>query len=187
MSERPISIRKADTDDIAFVMSIERLPGYADLVGQWSREQHEGKLADSDYAYFLGVSQGAPVGFAVVKGIDDAMGNLCLHRIAVATVGGGLGTGFVSELCAQAFGNPVVERIWLDVLPGNTIARRVYGKLGFVEEGTMRSSLRYPDGRRADLVLMSMLREEWIARAAMNPSRAPFGLAKSDDVHREYR
>jgi RimJ/RimL family protein N-acetyltransferase len=165
MSGRLITIRKADLDDIAFVMSVERLPGYADLVGEWSRYQHQGKMAESDYAYFLALSDGEPVGFAIFKGVGDAMGNLCLHRIAVAKAGGGVGTSFIAELCSWAFSNPSTERLWLDVLPTNQVARRVYRKLGFIEEGVMRSALLYPDGRRADLMLMSLLRAEWTAVA----------------------
>lgn len=155
-----MAIRRADEADIAFVMSVERLPGYADLVGEWSHDQHAAKMIDSDYAYFLALSDGEPVGFAIFKGVGDAMGNICLHRIAVAKVGGGIGTAFIAKLCAWAFGNPSMDRLWLDVLPDNQVARRVYSKLGFVEEGVMRSALRYPDGRRADLMLMSLLRSD---------------------------
>ena len=160
-----ITIRRANAADIAFVMSVERLPRYADLVGEWSREQHQAKLADSEHAYFLALADGEPVGFAIFKGVGDSMGNLCLHRIAVTKTGGGIGTAFIAELCSRAFGNAAVDRLWLDVLPDNEAARHVYGKLGFVEEGIMRSALRYPDGRRADLMLMSLLRPEWLAGA----------------------
>lgn len=173
MGKRLIAIREADATDIAFVMSVERLPGYADLVGEWSRELHESKLADSGYAYFLALADQKPVGFAIFKGVGDAMGNLCLHRIAVAETGGGVGTAFIAELCAWAFGNAGVDRLWLDVLPDNQGARRVYGKLGFAEEGIMRSALRYPDGRRADLMLMSLLRREWTADAGSYLSFKP--------------
>lgn len=167
-----IAIRRADAADIAFVMSVERLPGYADLVGEWSREQHQAKLADGDYGYFLALAAGEPAGFAIVKGVDDPMGNLCLHRIAVAKPGGGVGAAFIARICAWAFGNPAVDRLWLDVLPDNAVARRAYGKLGFVEEGVMRRALRYPDGRRADLLLMSLLRPEWLASANNYPPSA---------------
>jgi RimJ/RimL family protein N-acetyltransferase len=177
MRERLITIRKADSDDIAFVMSVEGLPGYADLVGEWSHGQHESKLMDSDYVYLLALSDGKPIGFAIFKGFEDVMGNLCLHRIAVAKTGAGVGTLFIAELLDWAFAIPVVDRLWLDVLPDNAVARRVYGKLGFVEEGVMRSALRYPNGRRADLLLMSLLRGEWTAGANRYPS--PAGAAVS--------
>lgn len=180
MKEGLITSRRADETDIAYVMSVERLPGYADLVGEWSQEQHQSKLADSDYAYFLALIAEEPVGFAIFKGVEDAMGNLCLHRVAVARTGGGVGTAFIAELCAWAFGNPAVDRLWLDVLPDNAVARRAYGKLGFVEEGIMRSALRYPDGRRADLMLMSLLRSEWRAGATEYPPSSQINRMNRD-------
>ncbi|NYT33547.1 GNAT family N-acetyltransferase [Rhizobium sp. WYCCWR 11128] len=54
-----------------------------------------------------------------------------------------------------------VGRFWLDLLPSNVHAKDVYRRIGFIQEGTMRQALRLKDGSREDLVLMSLLREEW--------------------------
>lgn len=157
------TIRDADADDIAYIMSVERLPNYAERVGTCTLDEHVAKMADPAYRYIIGLHDKAPAGFVVFKGIADDMGNLCLHRIAVGNAGRGVGTSFIANLCGWAFAQPSVFRLWLDVLPSNASARHVYGKVGFVEEGTMRSALRYPDGRRADLLLMSLLRPDWQA------------------------
>jgi RimJ/RimL family protein N-acetyltransferase len=163
MSPVTTTIRDARIADIAYIMSVERLPDYPERVGAWTEAEHAEKMADPSYRYILGLVDDVPVGFVIFKDIGDSMGNLCLHRIAVGDAGRGVGTSFVGNLCHWAFSDPAVFRLWLDVLPSNPVARHVYAKAGFVEEGLMRSALRYPDGRRADLLLMALLRPDWQA------------------------
>lgn len=156
-----ISIRAASDADIVFIMATEQLPGYAERVGSHDAAVHCHKMSLPDYRYVIGESQQGAFGFAVIKQNDDGKGIANLNRVAVREPGKGLGTRFVLSLMDFVFSDPHIERLWLDVLPDNTIARHVYSKLGFVEEGLMRSALRFPDGRRADLLLMSLLRHEW--------------------------
>lgn len=156
-----MTIRRATSDDIDFIMRVERLPGYPERVGTASIEEHEQAMTDANAEYMIGISSAKSIGFAVLRP-DDGMGNVGIRRIAVEQAGCGLGSAFMRCLCARVFSDPQIGRLVLDVLPSNTFARRVYSKLGFVEEGLMRSALRYPDGRRADLLLMALLREDWI-------------------------
>ena len=114
------------------------------------------------YRYVIGERPQGAFGFAVIKQEDDGKGIANLNRVAVNRTGKGLGTRFVLGLMDLVFSDPDIERLWLDVLPGNDIARHVYSRIGFVEEGVMRSALRFPDGRRSDLLLMSLLRHEWL-------------------------
>ncbi len=158
-----VDVRKGSRDDLPFVMSVERLPGYAALVGCWPHEKHLRKMDDTGCSYIIGTRNGAPFGFAILVDDGNGMGNLCLNRIAVADPEKGLGAAFLGALCDLAFADPSVFRFWLDVLPSNGRARHVYGKLGFAQEGLMRSALRFPDGERADLILMSLLRPDWQA------------------------
>jgi RimJ/RimL family protein N-acetyltransferase len=158
------TIRDANVDDIDYMMSVERLPNYAERVGAWTHDEHVAKMGDPSYHCIIGLHENMPAGFVVFKDIGNEMGNLCLHRIAVGPAGLGVGTSFIANLCDWAFAETSVFRLWLDVLPSNPAARHVYGKVGFVEEGLMRSALRYPDGRRADLLLMSLLRPDWDVR-----------------------
>ncbi|PRD43582.1 hypothetical protein C5748_09985 [Phyllobacterium phragmitis] len=67
---------------------------------------------------------------------------------------------FLREVCRWVFDEYDIDRLWLDLLPSNVRAAALYQGLGFVEEGVMRASLRVGE-RRKDLVLMSLLREEW--------------------------
>jgi RimJ/RimL family protein N-acetyltransferase len=54
-----------------------------------------------------------------------------------------------------------VHGISLWVVPENTAARRVYEKLGFVEEGRKREAFRR-EGKWYDMLLMSVLEGELI-------------------------
>jgi RimJ/RimL family protein N-acetyltransferase len=53
-----------------------------------------------------------------------------------------------------------LHRIFLRVFSFNERAQRVYAKLGFVREGTLRESY-FRDGTFHDTLVMSILREEW--------------------------
>lgn len=156
-----LTIRPATRDDIDFVMRVERLPGYPERVGTYSVQEHQSRMADPSCKYLIGVCGAKPVGFVVLRP-DDGMGNVVIRRVAVERSGSGMGSAFMQRICADVFSDPTIGRLILDVLPSNTIARRVYTKLGFIEEGLMRSALRYPDGRRADLLLMALLRDDWL-------------------------
>lgn len=158
-----LAIRQAFADDIDFIMTVERQPGYAERIGVFDQETHARKLKAAGCSYYIAVQRGKSVGFAVLRQNDDGMGVINLNRIAVHPEDSGIGTAFVQCIAREVFANLDNDRLWLDVLPSNLNARHIYAKVGFVEEGLMRSALRYPDGRRKDLILMSLLRSDWEA------------------------
>ncbi|MCJ9719224.1 GNAT family N-acetyltransferase [Agrobacterium sp. SHOUNA12C] len=163
VSQLPLSIAHATEADIPFIMSVERLPGYAALVGSYDAAEHHRRLAAPNTNYLLCRLGAEPVGFAVVRLDDDDMGNAQLHRIAMAATGLGHGTAFLHQICRLVFSIYDVARFWLDLLPSNAHAKAVYSKIGFLQEGTMRGALRVSDGSRHDLLLMSLLRDQWQA------------------------
>ncbi|MBM7047226.1 MULTISPECIES: GNAT family N-acetyltransferase [Rhizobium] len=156
-----MTVEPANIADIPFIMSVERSPGYQALVGHYDADEHRRRLVAPNCTYLLCRVEGQPVGFAVIRRDDDGMGTAQLHRIAVSPPGTGYGTTFLQTICQWVFAEHDVERLWLDLLPSNVRARHVYNKLGFVEEGIMRSALRLADASRIDLVLMALLREQW--------------------------
>lgn len=161
-----IGLRPAGPEDIAFIMATERSPGFEKLVGRWSEEAHRAALTTVSHAYLLGMdAAGERAGFAIVRDLDDAHGNVCLKRIAVTAPGRGFGSGFVGALVRWAFTHTAAHRLWLDVMAHNARARHVYGAHGFVEEGVMRGAYLGADGGRIDLVLMSLLRPDWRQKA----------------------
>ena len=76
--------------------------------------------------------------------------------------GRGLGTEALRLLIQFAFQTLGLERIELEVHMGNAAALRCYQKAGFVLEGVKRHAY-YSDGAFADLGMMSIRREDWLA------------------------
>ncbi len=72
----------------------------------------------------------------------------------------GYGGEALRLLLAFGFGQVNLNRIWLTVNSNNHRAIHVYEKAGFRREGVLRQD-RYIDGHYEDVVLMSILREEY--------------------------
>lgn len=102
-------------------------------------------------------STGRWVGEAVLNDLDTD-NRSCGFRILLqgpAYFGRGLGTEATRLAVGHAFAVGV-HRIELEVYDFNPRARRVYEKLGFRHEGTMREALLW-DGEWVDAHLMSLL------------------------------
>ncbi len=85
-----------------------------------------------------------------------------IGRVAVAPEarGRGLAVPMLRLVLGEAFARPAIERVELNVYAWNTPAIRTYERLGFVTEGTRRSSVQV-GGERWDTVMMGLLRPEW--------------------------
>jgi diamine N-acetyltransferase len=79
----------------------------------------------------------------------------------VAERGHGYGTEATRLLLDFAFKDLNLQRVYLHVLTTNQIAIRMYQKVGFVREGVLRSAAHI-DGRYLDLLMMGILRDEYI-------------------------
>ena len=86
--------------------------------------------------------------------------------------GRGHGTAMLRALLGWAFGQLRLERIWLDVYDFNPGARRVYQRVGFVDEGVSRHAI-FREGAYRDLHRLAILREEWLAVAAADGDDRP--------------
>lgn len=89
------------------------------------------------------------------------------YLIAPRWKGRGYATEMVGAMVDVAFREREAERLYANVFVGNLASRRVLEKNGFVFEGTCRSVIPKPNGRR-DEWQMAMTRAEWEARG---PSR----------------
>jgi RimJ/RimL family protein N-acetyltransferase len=63
-------------------------------------------------------------------------------------------------LLRHAFGTLGLHRVFLQVNVTNQSAIKLYRRLGFVEEGTMRAAA-FADGRFVDRLLLSLLSHEF--------------------------
>ena len=59
-----------------------------------------------------------------------------------------------------AFRDLNLHRVYLHVFDTNAAAIRIYEKVGFVREGVLRQAAHI-DGRYVDVMVMSILREEY--------------------------
>jgi RimJ/RimL family protein N-acetyltransferase len=75
----------------------------------------------------------------------------------------GYGTETMVLLLRHGFDTLNLNRVFLRVYAENLRAKRSYEKAGFVEEGRLRESV-YKHGKYDDVIIMSVLRSEWIAR-----------------------
>jgi RimJ/RimL family protein N-acetyltransferase len=87
--------------------------------------------------------------------------------------GRGIGRDAMETVLDFGFGRLRLERMWLDAYRFNERAIRSYERIGFVHEGVARHG-GYRDGEWVDLVLMSVLRDEWAARRAAEPFPGPW-------------
>jgi RimJ/RimL family protein N-acetyltransferase len=79
--------------------------------------------------------------------------------------GKGYGTDAMETVLRYAFEELNLYRVSLDVFENNPRALRSYEKAGFSVEGRERQALRR-DGRRMDVIVMGILRDEWRRRQA---------------------
>ncbi|MBK9209108.1 MAG: GNAT family N-acetyltransferase [Anaerolineales bacterium] len=75
----------------------------------------------------------------------------------------GYGTEAMSLLVRHCFETLNFNRVYLRVYAENLRAKRAYEKAGFVEEGRLREAV-YKNGKYDDVIIMSVLRAEWIAQ-----------------------
>jgi RimJ/RimL family protein N-acetyltransferase len=110
------------------------------------------------------VDDGRAVGAIDLHDVDHVNGSAGLGIVIgdPADTNHGYGSDALRALVAFALGELRLERVWLDVYDYNERARRVYERVGFVHEGTLRRAL-YRAGEFHDVDRMSILREEWAA------------------------
>lgn len=118
-------------------------------------------------SWIIETLDGTPIGNVTLVGIDE------LHKRAELGISigekeywsRGYGTDAVRLGLRFAFENLGLQRVELITDADNARGIRCYEKCGFVTEGTLRNK-RLRHGQPIDMLLMSVLREEWGAQAA---------------------
>ncbi|MER7502879.1 GNAT family protein [Nonomuraea pusilla] len=133
-----------------------------DLEG--AKTWYAGRAAHDDRLDLAIVADGEYVGEVVLNELD-ADNLSCSLRIALIgarAFGKGYGSEAITLVLDHAFGATPLHRVSLEVFSYNARARHVYEKLGFVQEGVLRESLRWA-GEWHDTLVMAVLRSEWAA------------------------
>lgn len=128
-------------------------------------EQMVDKQGKSDYHFVIClVEDGRPIGTAGLHALDLENGN-AEFGISIgekAEWNKGYGTETLHAICDFGFGQLRLERIYLEVYAPHAAGQRAYEKAGFRTEGTMRHA-HFADGEHMDALVMSLLRDEWLA------------------------
>ena len=161
-----IALRSARAEDAAALCAAEqeisRTPGL--LVSQPEELLLESfamliaALSDGSGCYVVAEEESHIVGHAFLKPMDlRAVSHVFRLTIVVhpGHAGRGIGTAIMTSLADWARRTPRVQKVELIVRSTNAIARRLYEKFGFVEEGLLRNRIRLPDGRFIDDVTMA--------------------------------
>lgn len=158
-----IILSDATARDIDVIMQIERSDGYERQVGRWEHDQHLSELSKRTNRYLVGRDAQTVIGFAILQGVGGSNDCILLRRIAVRRPGRGDGSALLRQVLIYAFGALAAHRVELRVFTTNGRAHRAYLKSGFVAEGILRDLHKNPDGSFASMMVMSILRPEWLA------------------------
>jgi RimJ/RimL family protein N-acetyltransferase len=136
------------------------------LEERWFEQMLEHQGQDRWHFVICAQADDRPVGSIDLHEVDMRNGSAGLG-IAIGDpddTGRGYGSDALRAILTFGFDELRLERIWLDVYDFNERARRVYERVGFVHEGTLRHAL-FSAGSHRDIHRMAILREEWSALA----------------------
>jgi RimJ/RimL family protein N-acetyltransferase len=170
---KKVVLRAEEREDLKQLYELTR---NIDLVllsdGQWQPEplaqwekQFDKRLEDADKARFVIEADGKIIGGIGLhhRARRDGSAQFGVGIYDPAYVGQGYGRDAIETLLGWAFQIQNYRRIWLETLALNERAVRSYRALGFVEEGRLREHTFF-DGRYVDVLVMGLLRSEWLAR-----------------------
>jgi diamine N-acetyltransferase len=155
-----VELRDTTPADLDFVMAAESDPEASAYVTVDPRERHEAVIADPNERHLI-VSDGPNrLGYVILTGVEDRSRVIEVRRIVIAERGRGHGREALRLAVEMAFGELGAHRVWLDAVPHNERALRVYRGLGFVHEGVLRDA-KLANGAYESLAIMSILEHEW--------------------------
>lgn len=135
---RDVELRAMVASDIGAVVAIEK----ASYSVPWSETTFRGLLRRRDAELVVAANGETVIGFAVLWCVLDQaeLGNVAVSR---QWRGRGVGELLVVEMVRRAARRSVSE-IFLEVRPSNTVARRLYERLGFSMVGRRRNYYQEP-------------------------------------------
>jgi GNAT superfamily N-acetyltransferase len=149
------SMRRATPDDAEFIVALFSQPHVAGQMHAPSRDEVVRSLARPGIENYVVERDAAPFGNML---LDTGESWLTTFRsLAVMEPGGGAGTFALTFALKRAFDELRAHRVFLEVLESNVLARRLYERLGFRNEGLYRDGFRDAAGRFHNLVPYGML------------------------------
>jgi RimJ/RimL family protein N-acetyltransferase len=135
----------------------------AKAIKEWLEKNEENNAANTYEFNLRTLEDDRLIGFVGLDGIDWAHGESWVG-IGLGERefwGKGYGTDAMRLIQRYAFDELNLRRVSLGVFEYNTRAIRSYEKAGFKHEGRQREIV-HREGRRWDMLIMGILREEWV-------------------------
>jgi RimJ/RimL family protein N-acetyltransferase len=142
--------------DVAEAIGLSQVPTMDRTLAWIENAQNGGARA---WAVWLG---GSHVGNVVLDQFDGRTetARLSIYLGDAGARSQGVGTTAIYRALEQAFPSGHLYKVWLTVHAENAVAIRVYRKLGFQVEGTLRGAFLL-NGRRLDALYMGLLASEF--------------------------
>lgn len=130
----------------------------ADLTGEFANFDRSGHFCvENELGELIG-----RVDFDALNPIDRTV-EISILLGAPEARGRGYGADAMHTIIEHLFNDRQIEKVWLSVIAWNEPAVKLYRKIGFVDEGTLRQTI-WTDGAWHDLLLMGLLKSEYRGR-----------------------
>jgi UDP-4-amino-4,6-dideoxy-N-acetyl-beta-L-altrosamine N-acetyltransferase len=143
-------------DSVRAVMFTDHLISWEEHVAWFERDQ-----ADDTTHYRIFETDGRPVGFTSISGLDRRNGTASIGLyIGASDVPKGTGSLLLYAALDWAFFDLGVRKLSCEALDFNERALRLYEKFGFRKEGVLRKQ-RLKGTLYRDVVVLGLLADEW--------------------------
>ncbi|MBA2402898.1 MAG: GNAT family N-acetyltransferase [Bradyrhizobium sp.] len=119
-----MQVQAATRSDIPAIMRVERMEGYARLIGRWDAGQHATEIENPSCRYLVARDGTEVAGFAILQGVGSPNHCVRLRRIAVEHAGCGVGSKLLRSVMQFCFEYLAAHRLELFVFIGNDRAYR---------------------------------------------------------------
>ena len=175
--ESSVTLRPLGLEDITRVLEWRNLPEVATYMytdHRISDAEHvrwfAAAMTDETKSYWIIEVNGEPVGVADLYDISRAhkRASLALYIADPRVRGLGIGSATDRFLIRYAFEELGLEKLSAEVIATNGPGVEVHQNHGFRVDGVLRRHV-IKSGQRVDVVTLSLLRDDWAARAGLEP------------------
>lgn len=163
-----LELRTIEEEDLEFLRDTVNDPTVRTYLGrrgpfnlEQEREFFEGVVSDDEHLNLLITVDGDRAGTIGLQPVNPqhGTGEIGLF-LAEDAWGQGLGTEAARLVTDHAFADRAIHRVKARVFEGNEASKRVWEKLGYRHEATMREAA-FLDGEYVDVHHYAVLAEEW--------------------------
>lgn len=173
LNVRPMTISDIDSvadwfdsiDDVSFFDRTAVVPTPIEAVREsWRTDFDPAAMPPGALWYVVEDDAARPAAMGGLRDINYINGDAVLPAFVGRHMRGhGLGIRLIGMLLDAAFTRLRLVRVTTYYREDNVISARITAKAGFCKEGRMRQAL-LANGRHYDMMIMGLLRDEWVAR-----------------------